>query len=243
MDGTRSALASSSSSSTNAYDSSPATNSHIGRHHIRGTDSSSRRSQSPSAASADSFEDWMNEHTTPLTPTRTRGPGSKSKARTSGEPKPRGATRAKSGCYTCRIRRKKCDERPNLDGACETCVRLRIQCLGFGAQRPEWLREKRQVSETRDKIKGFLGAQGRIRGRPGPAAGSGSRDSDQTLPVLQLDTEDHSSAVRETSRLTLPTPNITPVITEGYDLPAVEYSSFFTRHTEYSAPPPTEYPY
>jgi hypothetical protein len=68
--------------------------------------------------------------------------------------------RAKSGCYTCRsvspstlvlsftdadvahcrIRRKKCDEKSNEDGHCETCVRLRLECLGFGTKRPEWLR-------------------------------------------------------------------------------------------------------
>ncbi|KAG1754103.1 hypothetical protein EDD22DRAFT_913793 [Suillus occidentalis] len=61
-------------------------------------------------------------------------------ARRTGAPKAKGAVRAKSGCYTCRIRRKKCDEQPNTDGSCQTCVRLRLQCLGFGAKRPEWLR-------------------------------------------------------------------------------------------------------
>ncbi|KAI6125040.1 fungal-specific transcription factor domain-containing protein [Pisolithus croceorrhizus] len=57
-----------------------------------------------------------------------------------GAPKAKGAVRAKSGCYTCRIRRKKCDEKMNSDGSCGTCVRLRLQCLGFGAKRPDWLR-------------------------------------------------------------------------------------------------------
>ncbi|KAJ6532036.1 fungal-specific transcription factor domain-containing protein [Mycena capillaripes] len=102
-----------------------------------------------------------------------------------GAPKAKGAVRAKSGCYTCRIRRKvslvvseyptlpayhhlqKCDEHQNQDGHCETCVRLRLQCLGFGAKRPEWLRESRNVSEMRDKIKGFLAAQGMIKGHSG----------------------------------------------------------------------------
>ena len=27
-----------------------------------------------------------------------------------------------------------------MNGQCETCVRLRLQCLGFGAKRPEWMR-------------------------------------------------------------------------------------------------------
>ena len=35
---------------------------------------------------------------------------------------------------------QKCDEQPNEEGACQTCVRLRLQCLGFGAKRPDWMR-------------------------------------------------------------------------------------------------------
>ena len=71
--------------------------------------------------------------------------------------KPKGAVRAKSGCYTCRIRRKvpfypvrrvssltdahqKCDEKMDNEGSCQTCARLRLQCLGFGAKRPDWMR-------------------------------------------------------------------------------------------------------
>ena len=83
-----------------------------------------------------------------------------------GAPKAKGAVRAKSGCYTCRIRRKvgslftithpttahpllqKCDEQPNAQGSCQTCVRLRLQCLGFGAKRPEWMRVSISMATT-----------------------------------------------------------------------------------------------
>ncbi|CAL1716988.1 unnamed protein product [Somion occarium] len=99
-----------------------------------------------------------------------------------GAPKPKGAVRAKSGCYTCRIRRKKCDEKPNEAGACETCVRLRLQCLGFGAKRPEWMRENNSVTELREKIKTFLASQGMIKGH----SGSGPRTTDGDPPVLVL---------------------------------------------------------
>ncbi|KAJ7126774.1 fungal-specific transcription factor domain-containing protein [Mycena epipterygia] len=116
-----------------------------------------------------------------------------------GAPKAKGAVRAKSGCYTCRIRRKKCDEHQNADGHCDTCVRLRLQCLGFGAKRPEWLRESRNVSEMRDKIKGFLAAQGMIKGH----SGSGPRGSDQELPVLRLE-EDNTPTSSESP----PTPTL-----------------------------------
>ncbi|KAK0193502.1 fungal-specific transcription factor domain-containing protein [Armillaria mellea] len=71
-----------------------------------------------------------------------------------GAPKAKG-TRAKSGCYTCRIRRKKCDEARDHNGHCNTCVRLKIQCLGFGDKRPKWL-TKNQCDEILTKIKRFL---------------------------------------------------------------------------------------
>ncbi|KAH9950001.1 fungal-specific transcription factor domain-containing protein [Amylocystis lapponica] len=99
-----------------------------------------------------------------------------------GAPKPKGAVRAKSGCYTCRIRRKKCDEQPNAEGACQTCVRLRLQCLGFGAKRPDWMRENNSVTELREKIKSFLASQGMIKGH----SGSGPRTSEQDPQMLVL---------------------------------------------------------
>ncbi|OAX42478.1 hypothetical protein K503DRAFT_766748 [Rhizopogon vinicolor AM-OR11-026] len=103
-------------------------------------------------------------------------------ARRAGAPKAKGAVRAKSGCYTCRIRRKKCDEQPNTDGSCQTCVRLRLQCLGFGAKRPEWLRSSDKVVDLREKIKNFLAAQGMIKGH----SGAGPRPSEQEPSILSL---------------------------------------------------------
>jgi hypothetical protein len=105
--------------------------------------------------------------------------------RRSGAPKTKGAVRAKSGCYTCRIRRKKCDEQMNVDGSCATCVRLRLQCLGFGAKRPEWLRENRNVLDLRDKIKTFLASQGMIKGH----SGSATRAAEQEQQILSLSTD------------------------------------------------------
>ncbi|KAJ7455228.1 fungal-specific transcription factor domain-containing protein [Mycena galericulata] len=118
-----------------------------------------------------------------------------------GAPKAKGAVRAKSGCYTCRIRRKKCDEHQNQDGFCDTCVRLRLQCLGFGAKRPDWLRESRNVSDMRDKIKSFLAAQGMIKGH----SGTGPRGSEHDSPILRLeeDTTPSSSESPPTPTLSL----------------------------------------
>lgn len=105
-------------------------------------------------------------------------------AKRAGAPKAKGAVRAKSGCYTCRIRRKKCDEKMNADGSCGTCTRLRLQCLGFGAKRPDWLRDGRNVLDLREKIKSFLASQGMIKGHSG--SGPRSSDQDQEPQVLHL---------------------------------------------------------
>jgi hypothetical protein len=44
-------------------------------------------------------------------------------------------TRSNGGCWTCRCRRKKCDERAQ---PCETCESLRLPCHGYG-ERPGWM--------------------------------------------------------------------------------------------------------
>ncbi|KAL1739091.1 fungal-specific transcription factor domain-containing protein, partial [Schizophyllum fasciatum] len=121
----------------------------------------------------------------------------------------KGASRAKSGCYTCRIRRKKCDEELGQDGQCKTCSRLRLQCLGFGTKRPDYLRvssarflfrprpgsdssqDNEKVNEMRDKIKLHLATNGMIKGH----AGASSRAMDDR-PVCVLH-ESTSSDVRD----------------------------------------------
>ena len=46
-----------------------------------------------------------------------------------------GPLRSKQGCWTCRLRKKKCDEgRPK----CSTCESLSITCYGFGPK-PDWM--------------------------------------------------------------------------------------------------------
>ena len=50
------------------------------------------------------------------------------------------SSRLRTGCWTCRIRKKRCDETPNEAGICGECDRLAIKCLGWGEKRPEWCR-------------------------------------------------------------------------------------------------------
>ncbi|KZP31796.1 hypothetical protein FIBSPDRAFT_775867 [Athelia psychrophila] len=76
-------------------------------------------------------------------------------------------TASKDGCWTCRLRRKKCDgNRAEDSGACETCRRLQIECLGWGSKRPEWMKDKKAQDEYKAKIKSTLLSNNMIRGQP-----------------------------------------------------------------------------
>jgi hypothetical protein len=61
-------------------------------------------------------------------------------------------TRSRNGCWTCKLRRKKCDERSPL---CIRCESLNVTCYGFG-ERPEWMdsgvREKAELSSIKSVI-------------------------------------------------------------------------------------------
>lgn len=58
-----------------------------------------------------------------------------------------GKVRSQSGCYTCRLRRKKCDEKRPV---CEGCATLEITCF-YGEQKPDWMDggpKQRAMAET-----------------------------------------------------------------------------------------------
>ncbi|KAG0706747.1 fungal-specific transcription factor domain-containing protein [Suillus ampliporus] len=78
---------------------------------------------------------------------------------------PRGVSIGRGGCWTCRLRRKKCDEQRE-GNSCHTCKRLRIDCLGWGNKRPEWMRDKKAVEDYKAGIKAQLTRAGLIRGQP-----------------------------------------------------------------------------
>ncbi|EKM58499.1 uncharacterized protein PHACADRAFT_193620 [Phanerochaete carnosa HHB-10118-sp] len=78
----------------------------------------------------------------------------------------RSRSTGRGGCWTCRVRRKKCDEE-RVDGdSCKTCRRLGIDCLGWGPRRPDWMRDKEKVAEYKASIKAQLTRAGLIRGQP-----------------------------------------------------------------------------
>lgn len=59
-----------------------------------------------------------------------------------------------NGCWTCRLRRKRCDE---AHPACANCASLRITCH-YGQRKPEWLdggeQERRMMEQLKQEIKG-----------------------------------------------------------------------------------------
>ncbi|KAJ7592928.1 fungal-specific transcription factor domain-containing protein [Mycena floridula] len=78
---------------------------------------------------------------------------------------PRNQASSKGGCWTCRLRRKKCDEQREGE-SCRTCIRLTIECLGWGPKRPDWMRDKQAVEAYKANIKAQLTRAGLIRGQP-----------------------------------------------------------------------------
>ncbi|KAH8799075.1 fungal-specific transcription factor domain-containing protein [Xylogone sp. PMI_703] len=65
-------------------------------------------------------------------------------------------TRSRKGCWTCRLRRKKCDE---THPQCKQCLTAGLDCHGFG-QKPAWMdgdvREKAELATIRLKIEMIL---------------------------------------------------------------------------------------
>ncbi|KAH9995652.1 fungal-specific transcription factor domain-containing protein [Russula compacta] len=76
------------------------------------------------------------------------------------------STAGRGGCWTCRLRRKKCDEQREEGDACRTCRRLQLDCLGWGPRRPDWMRDKEAVQTYKTNIKAHLLRLGLIRGQP-----------------------------------------------------------------------------
>jgi hypothetical protein len=85
-----------------------------------------------------------------------------------------GTLRSKQGCWTCRLRRKKCDEKHPF---CSTCESLTITCYGYGSK-PDWMdngeKEKamansmKQIVKKTSRQKGRLGISiARLQGRLG----------------------------------------------------------------------------
>jgi hypothetical protein len=58
--------------------------------------------------------------------------------------------RSSTGCWTCRLRKKKCqEERPD----CSTCAALHITCHGYSEKKPAWMDGGRSEKAEAERIK------------------------------------------------------------------------------------------
>ncbi|OSX57472.1 hypothetical protein POSPLADRAFT_1041672 [Postia placenta MAD-698-R-SB12] len=85
---------------------------------------------------------------------------------------PSGKTRAsaeettKRGCWSCRLRRVKCDGQSSTPGeSCANCRRRHIECIGWGPKRPASTRDKEAVSAYKAEMKKNSASAGLLRGQ------------------------------------------------------------------------------
>lgn len=71
--------------------------------------------------------------------------------------------RSKGGCWTCKLRKKKCDE---SYPTCSICQALKINCYGYG-ERPSWMtnsmQQRKVVLELRQRVKETLSQNRKLR--------------------------------------------------------------------------------
>ncbi|KAG7813475.1 hypothetical protein KL921_001021 [Ogataea angusta] len=60
------------------------------------------------------------------------------------------APRSKNGCWTCRLRRKRCPEQRPV---CSECVRLGLECDGYSSERPSFMRNANAAKGKMEEIK------------------------------------------------------------------------------------------
>ncbi|KAI6155245.1 fungal-specific transcription factor domain-containing protein [Pisolithus tinctorius] len=118
---------------------------------------------------------------------------------------PRSGATSKGGCWTCRLRRKKCDEQREGD-SCHTCNRLKIKCLGWGSKRPDWMRDKQAVEAYKADIKAQLTRAGMIRGQPKPPVVQAKAVSSSVFTAQQY--QGSSSSGPHTTSDPMPTPSL-----------------------------------
>ncbi|WRT64835.1 uncharacterized protein IL334_001771 [Kwoniella shivajii] len=91
--------------------------------------------------------------------------------------------RGKTGCITCRLRKKRCDEAKPI---CATCSRLGIECMGYGAKRPKWLKEKDNAKKAKQNIKQTVLSKRSNKGRQASSTDSDRRDQ-SVAPSIMID--------------------------------------------------------
>lgn len=111
-----------------------------------------------------------------------------------------GTLRSKQGCWTCRLRRKKCDEKHPF---CSTCESLTITCYGYGSK-PDWMDNGEGEKAMANSIKQIVKKTSRHKGRLGIAMGrfqgrSASQTDEGVVKIAPKPTNagtGHSTAAR-----------------------------------------------
>ncbi|KAF7562827.1 hypothetical protein G7046_g1326 [Stylonectria norvegica] len=94
--------------------------------------------------------------------------------------------RSFDGCWTCRLRRKKCDEkRP----ACDTCGALHITCY-YGQDKPEWMDGAARQKEMAEQLKREVKERARHRRGEPPAHAANDRVSSDRVSSSEDGTSD-----------------------------------------------------
>ncbi|KAL5612312.1 hypothetical protein BROUX41_000153 [Berkeleyomyces rouxiae] len=83
-------------------------------------------------------------------------------------------TRSSEGCWTCRLRRKKCDERRPV---CDNCGQLEIKCL-YSEEKPEWMDNGPRQAARAEQVKAEVKIQARVRREKKHRNGSQAADPD-----------------------------------------------------------------
>jgi len=115
-----------------------------------------------------------------------------------------GPLRNKHGCWTCRLRKKKCDEsRP----CCSTCESLSITCYGFG-QKPDWMDNGEEERAVLDSFKQIVKHTSRRKAT--------NKLSKQRDPIIRIAPKSASASVESSSSGTESTPQLGVGLPSGH---------------------------
>ena len=116
-------------------------------------------------------------------------------------------SRSHYGCWTCRVRKKKCDENYPI---CSNCSFRDMKCYGYGA-RPEWMdggeRERMVVDDLKQEVKKnlkerkALARTGSSHRLPGPATTYATHLSAESTTVPNFNYASPASTAGETSHI------------------------------------------
>lgn len=132
-------------------------------------------------------------------------------------------SRSRTGCLTCRIRKKKCDEQ---QPACQTCQSIELTCYGYNVPLPSWCTSKGSWEEVKDSaeakaLRNLAATRYKIRRKFGlkkgdsvlPTAQFGAAEGDDVdehrlSRAISRSTENSTSTVAIACLRTVTTPNI-----------------------------------